>query len=93
MKRSINQRFVDGIKFDRLRVELGKAAGARLEIFDAKLAGFGVRVTANGAISYFYLYSVSRRRRRLTLGSHPILSAAAARDAALQAAAEVRVMR
>ncbi len=90
MKRSINQRFVDGIKFDRLRVELGKAAGARLEIFDAKLAGFGVRVTANGAISYFYLYSVSRRRRRLTLGSHPILSAAAARDAALQAAAEVR---
>src|ERR1700687_4973907 len=50
-------------------------------VFDKKLAGFGVRVTATGAKSFVYNYRVRGRKRRYTIGKlGPQWTVAAARD-------------
>src|SRR5213593_1185539 len=67
-----------------------KADGKRVDYFDAKLPGFCVRVSA-GAKSFAVFYRHGGRLRRLTLGNHPPLSLADARDLAHEALRSVRL--
>ena len=47
---------------------------------DDELKGFCLRVTAAGNRSFVLNYSIDRRERRMTIGSYPAWSAAAARE-------------
>lgn len=57
----------------------------RLEVWDGKISGFGVRVSAAGTKTFILVYRHRGRPRRLTLGRYPILSLADARTKATQA--------
>ena len=61
-----------------LRSLKGRKDG-RYEVFDAKISGFGVRVTPSGNKSFVVFYRQQGRQRRLTLGRYPVLSLADAR--------------
>ena len=50
--------------------------------YDADVAGFGIRVTANGVRSFVLNYVANGRERRLTIGRFPTWSATAAREEA-----------
>ena len=52
--------------------------------WDEDVTGFGVRVTAAGAIAYVLRYVVNRREQRITLGKHPDLTPSAAREMAIR---------
>jgi integrase len=56
-----------------------KGADERIEIWDAKLPGFGVRVSPSGTKSFVLLYRFRGERRRLTLGRYPVVGLGEAR--------------
>jgi integrase len=56
---------------------------------DGKLAGFGVRVTATGAKSFYLTYRHNGISRRLNLGRYPVTPLQKARAKALAAMAEL----
>jgi integrase len=53
-------------------------------LYDAQIPGFGVRITAAGAVSFILNYHVHGRERRFTIGKHPEWSVIAARNRALE---------
>ena len=57
-------------------------AAGQVDYFDAKLPGFGLRVSHGGKRAWVLLYRLKGdpRKRRLTLGEYPALSLADARD-------------
>lgn len=55
----------------------------RIEIWDSKTPGFGVRVAPTGTKSFVLLYRQNGRARRMTLGRYPALSLADARQIAM----------
>lgn len=57
-------------------------ASGQVDWFDELLPGFGVRLSYNGTKSWFAMVRVSGKLIRSTLGRHPALSLAAARDKA-----------
>jgi integrase len=59
------------------------------DYWDPSLRGFGVRVSQGGRRTYVLRYRIGGRQRRLTLGVHPRLSLADARDRAKDALREV----
>lgn len=61
----------------------------RIELWDARLPGFGVRIFPSGAKSFILVYRHRGISRRLTLGRFPIMSLAEARDAAMQALKQI----
>ena len=61
----------------------------RIELWDARLPGFGVRIFPSGAKSFVLVYRHRGISRRLTLGRFPIMSLAEARDAAMQALKQI----
>ena len=60
-------------------------SGSRVEIWDTKVPGFGIRVSASGHKSFVLLYRHKGRQRRMTLGRYPDVSLAAARKMASRA--------
>jgi integrase len=52
--------------------------------YDAEVAGFGIRVTANGARSFILNYYVAGRERRFTIGDHREWTVTEARKEALR---------
>jgi integrase len=74
MKRALTAAFVESVK----QTEPGK----RLDIWDSKLTGLALRVTATGAKSWCVLYRHQGRFRRLTIGSTAKFGLADARDVA-----------
>jgi integrase len=50
--------------------------------YDADVAGFGIRITANGVRSFVLNYVANGRERRMTIGRFPTWSATAAREEA-----------
>ncbi|MEL6566873.1 MAG: tyrosine-type recombinase/integrase [Pseudomonadota bacterium] len=70
---------------DKLLAKDHKLDTERIEIWDAALPGFGVRITAKGRKSFFVMTRLHGRRTRVTLGTYPRLSLAEAREAARQA--------
>ena len=63
--------------------------GTRYELWDAVVPGFGVRISEKGRKSWFLMYSLYGRRRRMSLGTYPITPLADARQAARNALVEV----
>ncbi|MXO57856.1 tyrosine-type recombinase/integrase [Pontixanthobacter gangjinensis] len=59
------------------------AAGNRI-VYDSKLSGFGLRVTAKGVRSFVLNYRVKGRERRITIGQYPAWTVLAARKQAEQ---------
>jgi integrase len=60
-------------------------ASGRIEIWDAMLPGFGLRISEKGTKSWVVMYRVRRNSaglRRATLGRYPVLSLAKARERA-----------
>ena len=58
---------------------LSATEGKRLEIWDSKLPGFGVRVSPKGTKTFVLLYYQGGRKHRQSLGRFPALSLAEAR--------------
>ncbi len=52
--------------------------------WDGEVPGFGARVTSAGVISFVLEYRIHGRKRRYTIGRYPELTAAAARERAMQ---------
>ncbi len=69
--------------------KMAPIAGRRIEVWDARVPGFGLRVSAGGAKTFILMYRAGGRKRRLTLGRYPVLSLAEARQRALTALAGV----
>ena len=61
----------------------------RLEIWDERVPGFGIRVSKSGTKTFMLTYRHRRRSRRLTLGRYPALTLADARDKAIDALRQV----
>lgn len=68
---------------------LPRPHSAQVDYFDSSLPGFGLRVSPSGRRSYTLLYRHLGRLRRLTLGQHPALALADARDLAKKALVEL----
>src|SRR5215203_6793813 len=54
----------------------------QVEYYDTHLPAFGLRVSYSGAKAWFVMIRVDRKLTRVTLGHHPALSLAEARDKA-----------
>lgn len=74
---------------DRDIAEAAPPASGRVELWDAALPGFGIRISAAGRKTWQVMYRVDGRKRRLTLGTFPALTISLARDAAKALLAEV----
>ncbi|MDJ0971870.1 MAG: integrase arm-type DNA-binding domain-containing protein [Kiloniellales bacterium] len=74
---------------DAIVAEAEPPAAGRLELWDAELPGFGLRITPAGQRSWQVMYRIDGRKRRLTLGSFPALPLKFARDAARATLKEV----
>jgi integrase len=61
----------------------------RLEIWDERVAGFGLRVSKSGTKTFMLVYRHRGRSRRLTLGRYPVLSLLDAREKAVNALRQV----
>ena len=59
--------------------------GERVEIWDNKIPGFGIRASSGGTKSFILVYRHRGRPRRLTLGRYPTVSLSAARRKAQDA--------
>ncbi len=58
--------------------------------WDGEIKGFGVRITAAGAISFILDYRIAGRQRRYTIGRWPELTATAARIEAVELRSDIR---
>ena len=74
---------------DRSIGALPVPADGQVDYFDQSLPGFGVRVSANGVRSWTLLYRHHGRKRRMTLGTYPVVSLASARARARGLLADV----
>jgi predicted DNA-binding transcriptional regulator AlpA len=61
----------------------------QFEIFDKSTTGLGLRVSSGGAKSFFLLYRIGGRNRRLGFGRYPVVSLAKARQRARDALSQV----
>lgn len=69
---------------DKLVKEAPAPANGNRITYDARLPGFGLRVTAAGARSFVFNYFAAGRERRITIGRYPAWSVLAARKHAEQ---------
>ncbi len=65
--------------------KLAVRTGERVEIWDSKIPGFGMRASSKGTKSFILVYRHRGRARRLTLGRYPTLSLSDARRKAMDA--------
>ena len=61
----------------------------QFELWDAKLPGFGVRVSSKGTKSFVLVYRHGGRARRMTIGRYPMLGLADARKLAQTALSKI----
>jgi integrase len=66
-----------------------KGGEERVEVWDSKLPGFGVRVSPSGTKSFILLYRFRGLPCRLTLGRYPVLGLGEARELAKEALNQV----
>jgi integrase len=74
---------------DLMLRKLNSGGLERLEVFDERVPGFGVRVSKAGTKTFILTYRHRSRSRRLTLGRYPTLTLADARDKAIDALRQV----
>lgn len=65
----------------------------RLEVWDDRVPGFGIRVSKSGTKTFMLTYRHRRRSRRLTLGRYPTVTLGNARDMAIDALRQVAAGR
>jgi integrase len=70
---------------DVLIRQLRAREGERVEAWDDKVSGLGIRVSPAGTKSFVLLYRLNGQSKRMTLGRYPILSLADARRMASEA--------
>ena len=58
--------------------------GERIEVWDDKIAGLGIRVSPAGTKSFVLLYRLKGQPKRMTLGRYPLLSLGDARKRATE---------
>ncbi len=58
--------------------------------YDGEVPGFGVRITAQSAVSFILTYYIAGRQRRYTIGRFPEWSATAARAEAIETRQKIR---
>ncbi len=68
---------------------LAAPEAGRIEVRDAEIPGFAIRVTEKGAKSWILIYHMLGQKGRLTLGSYPELSLADARKQARKHRSEI----
>jgi integrase len=73
---------------NEVRKALSPKQGQRI-IWDGDVKGFGVRITSGGAKSFILDYRSGQRQRRLTIGSYPDWTVAAARKVASEHKKEI----
>ena len=61
----------------------------RYEVWDARLPGFGIRISPSGTKSFILVYRHKARPRRMTLGRYHVVSLADARGRAIEALADL----
>jgi hypothetical protein len=83
MRQRLTQQFVDELHAD----------GRDRIVFDALVAGFGIRVTAPGTKIFVVHVRVGGRLRRAAIGRFPGISVAAARELARSALRDLRAGR
>ena len=69
-----------------------KTQERQYEVYDSEFSGigsFGVRVNLSGKKSFFYIYKIAKKRKRITLGKFPQTSLLEARKLAEIAAKEI----
>jgi len=71
-------------------VETLESNGRDRFVFDARQSGFAIRVTPSGTKIFTAQGYVNGRKRRVTVGYHPEVSVARARELALQALADMQ---
>src|SRR6267142_1163513 len=69
--------------------KLAPEANGRVEVWDARVPAFGIRVAPTGSKSFVLLYRHKGRPRRMTIGRYPVVSLAEARRRAIEALGEV----
>jgi integrase len=78
---------------DKLLEKAVPPKGGRLELWDSYLEGFGYRASQKGRGSFFAMYRLDGRQRRMTLGRFPAMSLATARTKAAEAMQAARENR
>ena len=71
------------VRFTDAYIRNLKPSDARYDVYDANLAGFGLRVSPTGTKSWIVLSRNQNRKTRATLGRYPQLSLADARQRAM----------
>lgn len=74
---------------DRTIKALQAPERGQTDYFDGNPRGFGVRISQSGHRAFFVMYRIGGRLRRLTLGTYPHLTLAAARQRAKDALHDV----
>jgi integrase len=67
-----------------------KPRGARRQVQDADIPGFGILVTATGLKTFFYRYELAGGEHRIRIGSYPAVSLEQARKKALALSGQVQ---
>ncbi len=78
---------------DKMLENLNPAAGARVEVWDSYVEGFGYRASTKGRGSFFIMYRLDGRQRRMSLGRYPIMGLEEARGRAKVALAAAKANR
>ena len=78
------------VKLTKRTVEAAEVRDGEYVLWDGDIPGFGVRVMPSGRKAYLVQYRVGTRSRKLTLGSHGVLTPEQARTLAVQALAAVK---
>jgi hypothetical protein len=76
---------------DQLARDIKPPQSGNQIVYDDRLAGFGLRVTASGARSFILNYRIKGRERRITLGQYPTWTVLAARKQAEQLRRQIDV--
>ena len=74
---------------DRVVANAKPPKSGRIDLWDAELPGFGLRISSAGRRSWQVMYRVDGRKRRLSLGIFPALPLKLARDTARATLKEV----
>src|SRR5690349_16131886 len=75
------------MRLEKKTIETLETAKRQEEFYDSgfnQRGSFGVRVSRGGRKVFFLIYPENGRRKRVTLGTYPLLSLEAAREEALR---------
>ena len=77
------------VRFTDAYIKSLKPATTRYDLYDANLAGFGIRISPSGTKSWIALSRNMERKTRITLGRYPQMPLASARQRAMNALLEM----